>query len=211
MTAQEYTAALRRIEEGNPQEPLLPALRRGHSRANEMYLKAALKRVGIGGSVSSGQSKKREEEGTKADETLRGLWRERTRLFGEMNKQSNLFHTCKTDAERAENSARVLGWWNDILAVKEKIAYYEQHGELPKPVQGDAEELPDNAALLAKKVNSLRARISQKKKQLQELAGLDPGTPGLQSKIESAEADLKGLKHLEGLAAQKLKGYEQTA
>jgi len=226
MTAQEYTAALRRIERDSPSEVLLPALRRGHSRANEMYLRSALKRVNPTpdpspdgrGDVEGTTARSRisppiggGDGGGVADATLRGLWAERTRLFGEMNKQSNLFHSCKTDAERATNSARVLDWWNDILAVKEKIAYYEQHGELPPVVQDEGEELPENAALLAKKLNSLRARISQKKKQLVELAGLDPGTPGLQSKIDAAESDLKRLKFLEGMAVEKLKVYEQAA
>lgn len=226
MTEHEYKQAVRRIEECNPAEVLLPALRRGHTRANEMYLRAAMKRVGSssGSGSSSAQlsesssrvlgtesSTKREEAWANADDTLPGLWCERTRLFGEMNKQANKFHACKTDAERAQNSTLVLGWWDDIQAVKSKIAYYQQHGEMPPAAQDDGEELPENPALLAKKLNSLRARISQKKKQLTDLAGLDPGTPGLQSKINTAEADLKRLKFLEGMAGEKLKGYEQEA
>lgn len=210
MMAEEYTAALRRIEQGNPKEVLLPLLRKGHSRANEIYLRSALKRVA---EPAMGEPDAPEEpEKHPVDDVLRGLWKERTRLFGEMNKQSNLFHTCKNDAERAANSAKVLSWWDDIQAVKAKIAHYEQYGSLPTLGDGgDGDELPDNPALLSKKLNSLRARISQVKKKITDIAGLDEGTPGKQSKINSAEDDLKRLRYLEGKAAVKLKEYEQTA
>ncbi len=220
MTAQEYTAAMRRIEQDNPSEVLLPVLRLGHSRTNEMYMRAAMKRCPTPDPtpIGRGDVESRERNappygggaGGGADDTLRTLWRERTRLFGEMNKQSNVFHTCKTDEERAANSAKVLAWWADIQAVKSKIAYYEQHGALP-PVEEEGDELPDNAALLAKKLNSLRARISQMKKKLVDMAGLDPDTPGLQSKINAAEDDLKQLQYQAGRAAVKLKEYEQRA
>lgn len=213
MTADEYTAALRSIEQGNPTEALLPVLRTGHSRANEMYMRAALKRLIPPKSAElEGSSHEPDWKGQTpyADDTLRALWRERTRLFGEMNKQSNLFHTCKTDEERAANSARVLSWWDDIQAAKAKIAHYEQHGELPTP-EHEGDDLPDNPALLAKKLASLRARISQVKKKITDIAGLDEGTPGKQSKIDAAENDLKQLQFLAGKAAVKLKEYEQTA
>ena len=127
-----------------------------------------------------------------------------------MNKHSNLCPPCTTGEERAANSAKVLSWWDDIQAAKAKIAHYEQHGTLPEPPE-DGEELPDNPALLAKKLASLRARISQVKKKITDIAGLDEGTPGKQSKINAAEDDLKRLRYLEGKAAVKLKEYEQTA
>lgn len=205
MTPEQYQECLKQVENRNPSEPLLKTLRHGHTRANELYMAAALRRI-----HKQAEQVREKDDRPPADKTLRALWSERTRLFGEMNKQSNKFHECRTDADRATNSARVLGWWNDILAVKEKIAYYEQHGELP-PVPEDGDELPDNAALLAKKLNSLRVSVSQQKKKLEGLAGLDPGTPGLQSKIDAAENNLKRLRWLVGLAEQKLKNHEQAA
>ena len=123
---------------------------------------------------------------------------------------STLAFSAPTDEERAANSARVLSWWDDIQAAKAKIAHYEQHGELPMPAE-DGDDLPDNAALLAKKLNSLRARISQVKKKITDIAGLDESTPGKQSKINAAENDLKRLRYLEGKAAVKLKEYESAA
>lgn len=211
MTTTQYLADVALIERYNPGEVLLPTLRAGHSRANEMYLRAALKRVPDPAMGAPDDPEEPDWKGQTpyADETLRALWRERTRLFGEMNRQSNRFHDCKTDEQRAENSRLVLGWWADILSAKAKIAYYEQHGELP-PVAEEGDELPDNPVALSKKVASLRARISQTKKKLTDLAGLDPGTPGLQSKIDAAENDLKQLRFQAGKAEEKLKGYESA-
>lgn len=202
MTPQEYSAHLLRIERDNPTEPLLPALRAGWSRANEMYLRAALRRMATVAEKTAEPAIARP-----ADDKLRALWSERTRLFGEMNRLSNHFHDCKNDAERADNSAAILHKWQDILSVKTKIAHYEEHGELPpEPEEGD--ELPENPVLLLKKLNSFRAGISQTKAKLESAAGLDDNTPGKAANIEKLEAKLKRLKHLGGLAEVKLKGYE---
>lgn len=207
MKEAEYIEHLGRIVRQNPAEPLLPALRAGYSRANVLYIKAALRRMPTAGSDMEAEPRWQDRT-HHADETLRALWRERTRLFGMMNKQSNAFHNCRTDDDRADNSRRVLSWWDDILAVKAKIAYYEQHGALPAEPE-EADELPDNPVQLSKRLNSLRARISQKKAQLRDLAGLDEGTPGKQSKIDAAERDLKALKHQAGMAEVKLRVYGQ--
>lgn len=199
MTKEAYIEAVQYIERNNPGEALLPVLRKGHSSANEMYLRVALKRC-------PEDVPDLKDRTPYADDVLRGLWRDRTRLFGEMNKQSNRFHECKTDEQRAENSRRVLAWWSDILAAKAKIEWYEAHGELP-PVADDSDDLPDNPVALGKKLNSLRARASQVKKKLVDLAGLDPGTPGRESKISAAENDLKQIRFMIGKAEVKLEEY----
>lgn len=210
MTPQEYSQHLLRIERDNPTEVLLPALRSGWSRANEMYLRAALRRLVVSEQLS--ESFKLSESSPKetakpADATLRALWAERTRLFGEMNKMSNFFHDCKTDEERAANSAAILRKWQEILVVKGKIRHYEEHGEMP-PEQEEEDILPDNPVLLSKKLNSFRAGISQTKAKLEAAFGLDDATPGKAANIERLEAKLRRLKHLSGLAEVKLKGYE---
>ena len=143
------------------------------------------------------------------DETLRALWAERTRIYGQMNRQSNLFHSCKTDKERAENSEKVLGWWKDFLKVKGNILQYEEFGVLPKDAKA-AGLLSDNAVALGKQLASIRVKISQTKSKLVELAGLDPNTPGKESKIQDYEQKLRELNHSKGLAEQKLKSYEQN-
>ncbi len=206
MSIQEYWAQVDQIEQLNPDEVLLPSLRSGLSRVNEAYLKAALQRM---------PDPPVEEEyevpvdlETPADEPLQALWKIRTRLFGEMNKASNAFHECTTDDARAENSRRVLVIWSKILEAKSNISYYIAHKTLPDPEDG-SDQLPDQPLALSKKLASLRARISQKKEQLRTIAALDEGTHGKQAKIDAAEQDLKKLKHLAGLAEQKIKAYEQ--
>lgn len=204
MTAEQYNDLLAQIERRNASEPLLPLLRGGYTAANAVYMKHAARRLPI--EVDEGPDVEEPEAmKSNADDTLRGLWRERTRLFGEMNKQSNRFHDCRTDEERGDNSRMVLAWWGDILAVKAKIRYYEQHGELPAEVADPASELPDNAAALAKRINALRVQISQRKSQLVELAGLDESTPGKAGKIEKLEKEIRERRHWLGLAEEKMK------
>lgn len=207
MTTQEYSQHLRCIERDNPREVLLSALRSGHTRANVMYMRAALKRVPTVEEIEQEAEAYPPELRRAADDTLKAMWAERTRLFGEMNKMSNFFHDCKTDEERAANSAAILRKWQEILVVKGKIRHYEEHGEMP-PEQEEEDILPDNPVLLSKKLMSFRAGISQTKAKLEAAAGLDDATPGKRANIEKLEAKLKRLKHLSGLAEVKLKGYE---
>lgn len=197
MSSCEYWELVDRIMVENPEEPLLASLTERHTKVAEVYLALALKRLEQKPEVSA-------PEEVIPDETLRELWRQRTALFGEMNKLSNRFHECKSDGQRADNSRAVLAIWDRILAVKAKIEYYQQHGSLPEEI---GEQLPDNPVALGKKVASLRARISQKKAALLSLAALDPGTPGKDDKIAAGEQDLKDLRHLLGLAVNKLQPY----
>ena len=208
MSASEYWDQVELIELGNPKELLLPSLRNGFTRVNQAYLAAALKRLPDPDEISNISDEISDIMEMDPDDTLRELWRKRTLLFGEMNKLSNLFHECTTDQQRASNSLKVMAIWSKIQDVKAEIEYYKANGEALISAD-DADQLPDNPVALSKKLNSLRARISQKKQQLVTIAGLDEGTDGKQSKIDAAEEDLKRLKHLAGLAEQKLKTHEQ--
>ena len=223
MNERQYKARLAELEANNPGEPLLLTLRSGWSKINVLYMGIALKRMPtvleleddevIEVTTSAGLGKpivaKVTFKNGAPDDTLRGLWAERGRLFGQMNRQSNEFHKCKTDEERAENSAKVLGWWKAILRVKGNILHYEEYGELPKATQ-PGDELSDNAVALGKQLASIRVKISQTKAKITELAGLDPNTPGKEGKIQDYESKLRELNHSKGLAEQKLKSYEQT-
>jgi hypothetical protein len=222
MNERKYNAHLAELELNNPGEPLLQALRGGWSKINVLYMGIALKRmptvleldeeemIEVKTGTRPGKpivAKVTFKNGT-PDDTLRQLWAERGRLFGQMNRQSNEFHKCKTDADRVGNSAKVLGWWKDILRVKGNILHYEEYGELPKVAQ-QGDELSDNAVALGKQLASIRAKISQTKAKITELAGLDPNTPGKEGKILEYEQKLRELIHNRGLAEQKLKSHEQ--
>lgn len=217
MNERQFNQHLADIAFRNPGEPLLPVLRGGWSRLNVLYMGVALKRMPTlleedeqvveilpGTAVKATVTFKTGAP----DETLRKLWAERTRLFGEMNKQSNMFHLCTTNEGRAEVSRKVMGIWQQILRVKGNILYYEDNGELPKVVQAE-DSLSDNPATLVKQLSSYRAQISQTKAKLASIAGLDPSTPRKEDKISELEAKLRDLTHLKGLAEQKMRSYEQ--
>lgn len=221
MNERQYKNHLEAIEAGNPGEPLLPALRAGWSKINVLYMGLALKRmptvleeeddeivVMTGTAPNTAVVHTVTFKQGLPDDTLRGLWAERGRLFGQMNKQSNQFHACKTDAERAANSAKVMAWWKDILRVKGNILHYEEYGELPKAAEVE-DSLSDNPVMLGKQLASIRAKISQTKTKISDLAGLDPSTPGKEGKIQEYEQKLRGLVHLKGLAEQKLNSHGQ--
>ncbi len=191
MTPAQYAAAVALLEKRNPGEPLLATLRRGHSRMNEVYLRAATRRL----TPDAPPVRKREQRF--ADQVLQGLWRERTQLFGEMNKRSNNFHECRSDDERKANSREIRRIWGEILRVKERIDYYEQFGELPAPVDGERFPIPENPVEMVKKLNSIRAQISQTKKRLDDLAELPDGHHD-RVKISEYEVKLKELQLYSG-------------
>ena len=189
MTPAQYASAVALLEKRNPGEPLLPTLRRGHSRVNEVYLRAAMRRVAPAGAVTETPPVTKRET-RYADQVLQGLWRERTQLFGEMNKRSNHFHECSSDDDRKANSRDIRRIWGEIQRVKEKIEYYEQFGELPAPVDEERFPIPENPVEMVRKLNSIRASISQTKKRLDDLAALPDGHPD-RVKIPEYEAKLK--------------------
>lgn len=202
MTRQEYEQAVALVARRNPGETLLNTLRAGYRPVNEIYLRAALRRlppVGLKTEGIAGEERDTQRDRRGADAQLRELWGERTRLFGEMNKRSNHFHECRSDDERAANSREIRRIWSQILDVKERIAHYEDHGELPEPVSEERFPLPDDPVALMKKLNSIRAQISQVKKRLDDLGALPQDDPD-RSKIGDAEARLAELKLYAGHA-----------
>lgn len=222
MNYQEYKANLAKVEAQNPDENLLKVLKTGYTAINVVYMRAALKRISESayqGNVTVKAGKKpapavvvtmKAKPGKKPDETLRALWAERQHLFGDMNKASNHFHKCKTDAERKENSQRIMGIWEKILEVKEKIRHYEEFGSLPEPKQVEKFPLPDDPVALVKKLASIRALISQEQKKLRELFELNDDHPEKQSRINEAEDRRKHLMLYKGHAEQKIQGIQRS-
>lgn len=204
---QTYWDKVALVERLNPAEILLKSIKKEHTIVTEAFLAAAWARIPDCGVVSPdlGEETDHVETETLADDTTRELWRRRSELFGQMNKLSNTFHGAKTDEERARISKAILAIWDRICEVKATLATYQSTGELP--TYADSDELPDNPVALSKKLNSIRAQISQRKKQLVSLAGLDEGTMDKQLKIDAAEESLKRLKLMAGLAEQKLATY----
>lgn len=207
MKEAEYLDLLERIERLNPREVLLATLRGGYSRTNAIFMKSAAGRLPEESDQVDDVEEPAEVETRSDDATLNGLYDEKRLLFGQMNRQSNVFHTCRSDEDRAENSRAVLAFWNEILQVKAKIKYYLEHGELPKEAT-ETDDLPDNPVLLGKKLNSIRAQISQIQKRLEGLLERPEDDRDKARLIRDAEEQRRKKIHLRGLAEQKLKSLE---
>lgn len=202
MTQSEYNNGLERIMQENPREVLLPALQSGYTRANVVYMLAALNRLPAAEEVEYLPTKPTKP----ADDTLRALWAERTRLFGEMNRMSNKFHECTTDQDRAENSRGILRKWDEILAVKSKIRHYEEFGEVLKEDEQEKFPLPDDPIALMKKLASIRVQISQSEVKIREANALPNDHPDKQKRIQEGETKRAFLILYRGHAEQKIAG-----
>jgi hypothetical protein len=192
MMISDYRRALRRIEAENPAEPLLPALQQGHTALNEIYMRSALQRLAdvppAPGMTENPTSEPANDEKTDiepaAGAPIGDLWSEKRRLWGEWAKTSNRFHECRTDAERAMISDQVADVWAQLQRVKSRIEHYEEHGTLPAP--DERFPLPEDPVALVKKLQSIRAMISQAEAQLRALAELPDEHPD-RAKIPDAE------------------------
>ena len=191
-----YIDAVKKIESGNPDEPLLPVLRTGFSDVNAIYLKHALNRLPDTKPVITSDLPQN------IDPILRELWAERGGLFRKMAVQSNKFHECQTDQERKTNSNEILRIWDEIQVVKSRIEYFEEHGQLPADV--DDFELPDEPVDLLRKLNSIRTMISQVHSKIKKLAQLPNDHPEKARKIAASEKKLAELKLHRGYAQTKL-------
>lgn len=202
MTQSEYNNGLERIMQENPREVLLPALQSGYTRANVVYMLAALNRLPDPEEVECLPTKSTKP----ADDTLRALWAERTRLFGQMNRMSNKFHECTTDQARAENSREVQRKWDEILEVKRKIRHYEEYGEVLEDGEQEKFPLPDDPIALMKKLASIRVQISQSEVKIREANALPNDHPDKQKRIQEGESKRAFLILYRGHAEQKIAG-----
>jgi|GEM_PF-1046351 len=151
MTEAEYHRLFRALPKGVRSHPLYGVCKAGYSAVNAIYLQALL-RVHV------------EEEAVPAADSVpdvvRELWRQRHVLFGQMAKQSNRFHACKSKEERAGVSVQIMGIWAQITQVKQQIADFEQSGKLPAPAA--PENKPDPMEAL-RQLNTCRSQISKAK------------------------------------------------
>lgn len=205
MTQEEYQNKLDNIERDNPGEVLLPLLRQGYSAVNVAYMRRAWARRR---DDSEPVRRASVAEVSTTDPVLTDLYREKTRLFGLMNQQSNKFHQCKTDADRALNSKAVLSIWEDIQAVKARISFYLENGELPAEQE---QPIPADPIQLVKFTQAVRVKISQRKNNIRSLASMDPSTPGRDSKIKAQQDALSKMQHLLGICILKMEGYGKNA
>ena len=151
MTEAEYQRLFRGLPKGVRAHPLYGVCKAGYSAVNAIYLQALL-RVNV-----------LEEEVPAADsvpDVVRELWRQRHVLFGQMAKQSNRFHACKSKEERAGVSVQIMGIWAQITQVKQQIADFEASGKLPAASEPEKKLDPVEAL---RQVNNCRSQISKAK------------------------------------------------
>ncbi len=205
MTKEQYNEYLRRIRDTNPKEPLFGKLRAGYSAINVIYMKAALKRLPKK-EVEDAPSPDVEEEENSANPVVKELWIRKGQLFRARAKHSNSFHECKTDADRRAVSEAILGVWRQIQDIEGKIEFYARHGTLPEGAERFP--VPDDPIALMKKINSIRAQISQRQQKLRAMALLPNSDPEKVIKIQKIEAELAELKLYRGHAEKKANIHE---
>jgi hypothetical protein len=186
MSQTEYFELVEFLENHNPNEPLLPLLKKGFSDANvKIYLPFAMKRI----------DEARSEEVTivkviKLDEKEQNeLLRQYGRKYGEVCKESNKLHQHNGNAPK-ELIDSILSLQNEIDIISSKLNGTYSEAETV------TEEQPEGEAKV-KKILSLRASISRCKADLLKMSFPDDKT-----KIEKKEAQLLDyqikLKNLEG-------------
>jgi len=206
MTKEDYNQYLRRIREANPKEPLFGKLRAGYSAINVIYMKAALKRLPKE-TIEEKEGKEEDiEELISTNPVVKELWKRKGQLFRERAKYSNSFHECKIDAERRAVSEAILGVWRQIQDIEGKIEFYTRHGTLPEGAERFP--LPDDPISLMKKLNSIRAQISQRQQRLRELAQMPDSEATKGVRIQKIEAELAELRLYRGHAEKKANIYE---
>ena len=199
MTEAQYSQNLALLERESPKEPLLPILRKGFSQGNVLFMGVAMQRCEPFSQQSS-------ENDTQEDTTLRKLTRLIAAAYGDLRKARNKFHDCQKQEHYAKVSDEVQRIWNrQILPAIARRDYYAQHGE-EMPESEEADEIPEDGIALQKYINSLRARISQTKKRIEESVNLDAAKK--KEVVETCEARLRKLKNQLAIAEARAKTIE---
>lgn len=197
MTLLEYRDRVLCIETANPNEPLLPLLRNGLSAVNAIYLRAAEKRL---------QCPEKNEQGDTIDDAVLpddsvedakwandNTWRAMTadiaRAYNAIRAERNNYLRCTNDEQRGKVVDSVESCWANIQAAIAKRRYYEESG-LDAPV--DDAEMPRSAFESAKRLNSVRAQISQMKRNIEEAIREDKDASKMEGKLQKLMRE-KGL------------------
>ncbi len=211
MTAAEYHDHLKAIEAGNPREPLLYFLRNGYTAVNAIYLRRALQNLAeMPVLVENDEEEPAEneempdhEDDAHDDPTYQALTAEIRKAYNHIRATRNEYHRCSTDTERANVADKVRSAWMSILFAIKKRKAYADTGQIIE-VEVDDDELPDNAVLLANRLNSIRAQIAQEKRKILEIAALKDSDPTRAKRLDTSERQLKRLEVLRGMAVEKL-------
>lgn len=216
MRAAQYHEHLKVIEAGNPREPLLHFLRSGYTALNAIYLHRALKNLAempVYVENEEDEPEMNEElpehdtDDAQDDPTYQALTAEIRKAYNHIRATRNEYHRCSNDDERAKVADKVRSAWMSIMFAIKKRKAYADTGQIIE-VEVDDDELPDNAVLLAKRLNSIRAQIAQEKRKILEIAALKDSDPTRGKRLDTAERQLKRLEVLRGMAVEKLESMK---
>lgn len=206
MTAAEFSEKLAQLIAADPQNVMLPLLRRGWSASNEILLKMQLKKLpaSVMSDTSTPTAGKNEPEtdleddtpDAPEDENLRRMRANLASSFGERAALSNRIPDTPSRSARAALSDEIQVVQRRIGQQMRDIRHYRLHGTLPE--QHEEYPIPRDPFALDALINSLRASISRKKKDIENLRREDLTKPTIARKCETAEKKLRDLKtHLE--------------
>lgn len=166
MTETEYWIEVRDVKKAYPNSDIIPVLERGHNLLAEKLLQR-LKAT----NACDDQSESAESPVKSQGKPAPGASEHIARLLGERAKLSNQFHDCSTDEERKELSQKIRVIDNDIRKIK--TGTFREVEQKPS--------MPEGPVALMRKLNSVRAMISQNKRKIK----------ALKRKPEGAERNLR--------------------
>ena len=173
MTQEEYWQKVNFVCENAPKHPLINKLTEAYSQINVMYLRYVLKQLvnrDLDVEPAPRRSALKEKLIDSDDLNLRKLYIKKSSLFTDRAKQSNQFHECRNDDQRAALSDQIQITQKAIEAIMQTIRHYQEFGSLPE--DDERYPIPKNPIELARKLNSIRVRISQIKKEIEQIAEL---------------------------------------
>lgn len=185
-TEETFWAGIELLKKELPNSEWIPELQRlGYTFMSQRYLQAALesippKPVDVKPKV------------TKDDAFLNSLYNKKTRLFSKRAMTSNRLHICKDDDARAEVSDDIKAIQNKINLNQQDIDTYKSTGKLPVYLN-EKYPVPDDPLQRHKKLNSLRASISRKRKDIKIIAALPDDHKSKSKKLCEAESKLSEL------------------
>lgn len=205
MSDEKYHTVLEQLQEADPTNPLLRFLKSGPSVQNWLLLKRAIAKVREKPEPLSDQEADDQDESTDPvqDETLRLMRVDLRKLFTERNILSDRFHELKSVDMRRGNSEEIQIIQRNIERLMKNIRHYKIHGQMPEGGRSKY-YVPKDGLELAKRMNSLRANISRKKREIEQLRENIKG-PEDERKLEAELNKLADLQTQKSNVEQKIK------
>lgn len=198
-----YHEGIELIEVFAPNHPLLPALRKGVSPINWLYLRQAIAALDVEAAKQAKRVKPvKVDTGEAAD-----LYARLKQLYHLKAKRHNDFFDAGTIIARARISDDLKDYRKEIHQVSRKIEHFERTGELvaiPSPGEDVIFDLPEDPFQLSQMLRNTRANISKCKKSLDRaFSGKD------KSSIEKYEKKKLTLEHKLTAIEQKIEHIRQ--